>query len=52
MPGRRGQPARHRRSPAGFGDRVSTGLLDVTSDAALESARFRAVCADFEVRLT
>ncbi|MEU3857367.1 chorismate-binding protein [Streptomyces sp. NPDC028722] len=38
---------------ARFGDRVATGLLDVTSDpAALDSAGFWAVCADFEGRLT
>ncbi|WP_320777484.1 chorismate-binding protein [Streptomyces sp. CRN 30] len=38
---------------ARFGDRLATGLLDVTSDpAALESAGFWAVCAEFEGRLT
>ncbi|POX49054.1 chorismate-binding protein [Streptomyces sp. Ru72] len=38
---------------ARFGDRVATGLLDVTSDpAALDSAGFWAVCADYEGRLT
>ncbi|GAA3169321.1 chorismate-binding protein [Streptomyces virens] len=38
---------------ARFGDRVATGLLDVTDDpAALESRGFWAVCADFEGRLT
>ncbi|MGW1725195.1 chorismate-binding protein [Streptomyces sp. NPDC002306] len=38
---------------ARFGDRVATGLLDVTSDpTALESSGFWAVCADFEGRLT
>ncbi|MBJ7000041.1 chorismate-binding protein [Streptomyces sp. CRPSP2-6A1] len=38
---------------ARFGDRLATGLLDVTSDpAALESTGFWAVCADFEGRLT
>ncbi|MFI5975914.1 chorismate-binding protein [Streptomyces sp. NPDC051452] len=38
---------------ARFGDRVATGLLDVTSDpAALDSTGFWAVCADFEGRLT
>ncbi|MFJ6660492.1 chorismate-binding protein [Streptomyces sp. NPDC091377] len=38
---------------ARFGDRLATGLLDVTSDpAALDSAGFWAVCADFEGRLT
>ncbi|WP_130444420.1 chorismate-binding protein [Streptomyces sp. BK239] len=38
---------------ARFGDRVATGLLDVTDDpAALDSAGFWAVCADFEGRLT
>ncbi|MGW0212567.1 chorismate-binding protein, partial [Streptomyces sp. NPDC003233] len=38
---------------ARFGDRVATGLLDVTSDpAALDSSGFWAVCADFEGRLT
>ncbi|WP_436850026.1 chorismate-binding protein [Streptomyces monashensis] len=38
---------------ARFGDRVATGLLDVTSDpAALDSDGFWAVCADFEGRLT
>ncbi|WCD95585.1 chorismate-binding protein [Streptomyces sp. HUAS 31] len=38
---------------ARFGDRVATGLLDVTSDpAALDSSGFWAVCADFEGGLT
>ncbi len=38
---------------ARFGDRVATGLLDVTDDpAALDSTGFWAVCADFEGRLT
>ncbi|MER7899624.1 chorismate-binding protein [Streptomyces sp. NPDC096046] len=38
---------------ARFGDRVATGLLDVTDDPeALESSGFWAVCADFEGRLT
>ncbi|MEW2625751.1 chorismate-binding protein [Streptomyces sp. NPDC048106] len=38
---------------ARFGDRLATGLLDVTSDpAALESTGFWAVCAAFEGRLT
>ncbi|MGW2487330.1 chorismate-binding protein [Streptomyces sp. NPDC001606] len=38
---------------ARFGDRVATGLLDVTSDpAALDSSGFWAVSADFEGRLT
>lgn len=38
---------------ARFGDRLATGLLDVTGDpAALESSGFWAVCADFEGRLT
>ncbi|WP_037869512.1 chorismate-binding protein [Streptomyces sp. NRRL S-813] len=38
---------------ARFGNLVATGLLDVTSDpAALDSAGFWAVCADFEGRLT
>ncbi|MET7455393.1 chorismate-binding protein [Streptomyces sp. NPDC005574] len=38
---------------ARFGDRVATGLLDVTSDpAALDSAGFWAVSADFEGGLT
>ncbi|MFJ3228713.1 chorismate-binding protein [Streptomyces sp. NPDC086783] len=38
---------------ARFGGLVATGLLDVTSDpAALESAGFWAVAADFEGRLT
>ncbi|MET7680850.1 chorismate-binding protein [Streptomyces sp. NPDC005423] len=38
---------------ARFGDRVATGLVDVTSDpAALDSSGFWAVCADFEGRLT
>jgi len=38
---------------ARFGDRVATGLLDVTSDpAALDSSGFWAVVADFEGRLT
>ncbi|MFF8728603.1 chorismate-binding protein [Streptomyces sp. NPDC015171] len=38
---------------ARFGDRVATGLLDVTSDpAALDATGFWAVCADFEGRLT
>ncbi|MYR46793.1 chorismate-binding protein [Streptomyces sp. SID5910] len=38
---------------ARFGDRLATGLLDVTSDpAALDSRGFWAVCADFEGRLT
>lgn len=38
---------------ARFGDRVATGLLDVTSDpAALDSTGFWAVCADFEGQLT
>lgn len=38
---------------ARFGDRVATGLLDVTSDPeALDSHGFWAVCADFEGRLT
>ncbi|MFJ4618771.1 chorismate-binding protein [Streptomyces sp. NPDC088812] len=37
---------------ARFGDRVATGLLDVTDDpAALDSEGFWAVCADFEGRL-
>ncbi|MCQ9135889.1 MULTISPECIES: chorismate-binding protein [Streptomyces] len=36
---------------ARFGGRVATGLLDVTDDpAALDSAGFWAVCADFEGR--
>ncbi|MFE4052761.1 chorismate-binding protein [Streptomyces sp. YIM B13518] len=36
-----------------FGDRVATGLLDVTDDpAALDSTGFWAVAADFEGRLT
>jgi para-aminobenzoate synthetase component 1 len=36
-----------------FGDRVASGLLDVTSDpAALDSSGFWAVVADFEGRLT
>ena len=38
---------------ARFGDRLATGLLDVTSDpAALDSTGFWAVCADYEGRLT
>ncbi|MFR0353824.1 chorismate-binding protein [Streptomyces sediminimaris] len=38
---------------ARFGDRVATGLLDVTDDpAALDSTGFWAVSADFEGRLT
>ncbi|MEV6122813.1 chorismate-binding protein [Streptomyces sp. NPDC052077] len=38
---------------ARFGERLATGLLDVTSDpAALDSTGFWAVCADFEGRLT
>jgi para-aminobenzoate synthetase component I len=38
---------------ARFGDRVATGLLDVTTDpAALDSTGFWAVVADFEGRLT
>lgn len=38
---------------ARFGDRVATGLLDVTSDpSVLDSAGFWAVVADFEGRLT
>ncbi|MFE1437755.1 chorismate-binding protein [Streptomyces sp. NPDC058739] len=38
---------------ARFGDRVATGLLDVTDDpAALDSTGFWAVCAGFEGRLT
>jgi para-aminobenzoate synthetase component 1 len=38
---------------ARFGDRLATGLLDVTSDpAALGSHGFWAVCADFEGGLT
>ncbi|MEU3891189.1 chorismate-binding protein [Streptomyces sp. NPDC029041] len=38
---------------ARFGDRVATGLLDVTDDPeALESSGFWAVCADFEGGLT
>ncbi|WP_030221744.1 chorismate-binding protein [Streptomyces sp. NRRL WC-3626] len=38
---------------ARFGDRVATGLLDVTDDpAALDSTGFWAVAADFEGRLT
>ncbi|MFJ4471261.1 chorismate-binding protein [Streptomyces sp. NPDC089424] len=38
---------------ARFGDRVATGLLDVTGDpAALDSTGFWAVAADFEGRLT
>jgi para-aminobenzoate synthetase component 1 len=38
---------------ARFGDRVATGLLDVTGDpAALDSTGFWAVVADFEGRLT
>ncbi|MFL4903009.1 chorismate-binding protein [Streptomyces sp. MMS24-I2-30] len=38
---------------ARFGDRVASGLLDVTDDpAALDSAGFWAVCADYEGRLT
>ncbi|MEU5363713.1 chorismate-binding protein [Streptomyces sp. NPDC005925] len=38
---------------ARFADRVATGLIDVTSDpAALDSAGFWAVCADYEGRLT
>jgi para-aminobenzoate synthetase component 1 len=38
---------------ARFGDRVATGLADVTSDpAALDSTGFWAVAADFEGRLT
>ncbi|MGW0083398.1 chorismate-binding protein [Streptomyces sp. NPDC003393] len=38
---------------ARFGDRVVTGLTDVTSDpAALDSAGFWAVAADYEGRLT
>ncbi|MFJ5839500.1 chorismate-binding protein [Streptomyces shenzhenensis] len=38
---------------ARFGDRVATGLRDVTDDpAALDSTGFWAVCADFEGRLT
>lgn len=38
---------------ARFGDRLATGLADVTNDpAALDSRGFWAVCADFEGRLT
>jgi para-aminobenzoate synthetase component 1 len=38
---------------ARFGDRVATGLLDVTDDpAALDSTGFWAVAADFEGHLT
>ncbi|PWI19716.1 chloride transporter [Streptomyces sp. Act143] len=38
---------------ARFGNRVATGLLDITSDpAALDSTGFWAVAADFEGRLT
>lgn len=38
---------------ARFGDRVATGLADVTSDpAALDSSGFWAVAADYEGRLT
>jgi para-aminobenzoate synthetase component 1 len=38
---------------ARFGDRVATGLIDVTGDpAALDSTGFWAVVADFEGRLT
>ncbi len=38
---------------ARFGDRVATGLTDVTSDpAALDSSGFWAVAADYEGRLT
>ncbi|MGV9888217.1 chorismate-binding protein [Streptomyces sp. NPDC003395] len=38
---------------ARFGDRLATGLTDVTSDpAALDSSGFWAVAADFEGRLT
>ncbi|MFE4670185.1 chorismate-binding protein [Streptomyces sp. NPDC056716] len=38
---------------ARFGDRIATGLLDVTSDpAALDSTGFWAVSTDFEGRLT
>ncbi|MEU8586181.1 chorismate-binding protein [Streptomyces sp. NPDC048664] len=38
---------------ARFGERVATGLLDVTSDpAALDSSGFWAVSADYEGRLT
>ncbi|OIJ66672.1 chorismate-binding protein [Streptomyces mangrovisoli] len=38
---------------ARFGDRVATGLADVTDDpAALDSSGFWAVCADYEGRLT
>ncbi|MEU0676746.1 chorismate-binding protein [Streptomyces sp. NPDC006172] len=38
---------------ARFGDRIATGLLDVTDDpAALDSTGFWAVCADFEGRPT
>ncbi|WP_405610651.1 chorismate-binding protein [Streptomyces sp. NBC_00076] len=38
---------------ARFGDRVASGLLDVTSDpAALDSSGFWAVAADFEGRLS
>lgn len=38
---------------ARFGDRLATGLLDVTGDpAALDSTGFWAVAADFEGRLT
>ncbi|WP_432134452.1 MULTISPECIES: chorismate-binding protein [unclassified Streptomyces] len=38
---------------ARFGDRVATGLLDVTGDpAALDSTGFWAVAADYEGRLT
>src|SRR5690606_2611208 len=56
--------SRHRRPPytrgvldlpplARFGNRVATGLTDVTDDpAALDSHGFWAVCADFEGRLT
>jgi para-aminobenzoate synthetase component 1 len=40
-------------SLARFGDRVATGLLDVTGDpAALDSTGFWAVVADYEGRLT
>ncbi|AIR97279.1 anthranilate synthase [Streptomyces glaucescens] len=59
---RRGHPpdTRHRLDTvldlvplARFGDRVATGLLDVTGDpAALDSTGFWAVAADFEGRLT
>ncbi|MDF3299749.1 chorismate-binding protein [Streptomyces tropicalis] len=43
----------HRPPLARFGDRVATGLIDVTDDpAALDSAGFWAVAADYEGRLT